>query len=204
MSQRSTECRLAGACPEEPLSKSLTTRCRPGQRRRLHPSTACGFLVRKPQYTWMTDCSVAGKFGSPHSLSRSSVRPAPSKCIGLHAAALSPSVSHTVRLKRVDVRESVFVECTAGVIGAPVWRCMSCEPGSRFADRHDPVGELAGASGGAGGRAASKSGMSGLTCGDGRQWAQVRPLGLPCGSLPAGSALVPRPGQRDLAVRCPG
>jgi hypothetical protein len=53
-------------------------------------------------------------------------------------------------------------------------------------------------------RAASKSGMPGLTCGDGRQWAQVRPLGLPCGSLPAGSALVPRPGQSDLAVRCAG
>ena len=45
--------------------------------------------------------------------------------------------------------------------------------------------------------------MPGLTCGDGRQWAQVRPLGLPCGSLLAGSALVLRPGQSDLAVRVP-
>src|SRR4051795_13235638 len=34
MSQRSVECRLAGACSEELRSKSLTTRCRPGQRRR--------------------------------------------------------------------------------------------------------------------------------------------------------------------------
>jgi transposase len=53
-------------------------------------------------------------------------------------------------------------------------------------------------------RAASKSGMPDLTCGDGRQWAQVRPLGLPCGFLPAGSALVLRPGQSDLAVRRAG
>src|SRR4051794_5611270 len=50
MSQRSVECRLAGACSEELRSKSLTTRCRPGQRRRQHPSTGRGFLVRKPQY----------------------------------------------------------------------------------------------------------------------------------------------------------
>src|SRR3954454_13156970 len=48
MSRRSVECRLAGACSEEPRSKSLTTRWRPGQRRRPHPSTGCGFLVRKP------------------------------------------------------------------------------------------------------------------------------------------------------------
>src|SRR4051812_35609064 len=50
MSRRSVECRLAGACSEEPRSKPLTTRWRPGQRRRSHPSTGCGFLVRKPQF----------------------------------------------------------------------------------------------------------------------------------------------------------
>jgi len=69
------------------------------------------------------------------------------------------------------------------------WKQVSGSPGAGLPD---------------GVRAASKSGMPGLTCGDGRQWAQVRPLGLPCGSLPAGSALVPRPGRSDLAVRCAG
>src|SRR3954466_12072489 len=44
------ECRLSGACAEEPRPKSLTTRSSPDQRRRPHPSTGCGFLVRKPQY----------------------------------------------------------------------------------------------------------------------------------------------------------
>src|SRR3954454_642320 len=46
------ECRLSGACAEEPRPKSLTTRSSPDQRRRPHPSTGCGFLVRKPQYGW--------------------------------------------------------------------------------------------------------------------------------------------------------
>src|SRR4051812_11399831 len=40
------ECRLSGACAEEPRPKSLTTRSSPDQRRRPHPSTGCGFLVR--------------------------------------------------------------------------------------------------------------------------------------------------------------
>src|SRR3954469_10687085 len=44
------ECRLSGACAEEPRPKSLTTRSSPDQRRRLHPSTGCGLLVRKPHY----------------------------------------------------------------------------------------------------------------------------------------------------------
>src|SRR3954466_13722664 len=44
------ECRLSGACAEEPRPKSLTTRSSPDQRRRPHPSTGCGFLVRKPHY----------------------------------------------------------------------------------------------------------------------------------------------------------
>src|SRR4051794_25834362 len=43
------ECRLSGACAEEPRPKSLTTRSSPDQRRRPHPSTGCGLLVRKPQ-----------------------------------------------------------------------------------------------------------------------------------------------------------
>src|SRR3954469_5641813 len=43
-----SECRLSGACAEEPRPKSLTTRCSPDQRRRPHPSTGCGLLVRKP------------------------------------------------------------------------------------------------------------------------------------------------------------
>src|SRR3954471_21641700 len=55
ISRWSVECRLAGACAEEPRSKSLTTRCRPGQRRRPHPRTDCGCLVRKPQ--WVHHCS---------------------------------------------------------------------------------------------------------------------------------------------------
>ncbi len=48
-SRPSAECLLAGACSEEPRWKSLTTRCRPGQRGRPQPSTGYGFLVRKPQ-----------------------------------------------------------------------------------------------------------------------------------------------------------
>src|SRR4051794_21445922 len=44
------ECRLLGACAEEPRPKSLTTRSSPDQRRRPHPSTGCGFLVRKPHW----------------------------------------------------------------------------------------------------------------------------------------------------------
>src|SRR3954470_22616999 len=44
------ECRLSGACAEEPRPKSLTTRSSPDQRRRPHPSTGCEFLVRKPHY----------------------------------------------------------------------------------------------------------------------------------------------------------
>src|SRR5947209_16841290 len=46
----SVECRLAGACAEEPRPKSLTVRCGPDQRRRPHRSTGCGLLVRKPHY----------------------------------------------------------------------------------------------------------------------------------------------------------
>src|SRR3954453_3884404 len=42
------ECRLSGACAEEPRPTSLTTRSSPDQRRRPHPSTGCGLLVRKP------------------------------------------------------------------------------------------------------------------------------------------------------------
>src|SRR3954463_15162092 len=47
------ECRLSGACAEEPRPKSLTTRSSPDQRRRPHPSTGCGFLVRKPHYVFI-------------------------------------------------------------------------------------------------------------------------------------------------------
>ena len=39
VSRPSAECLLAGACSEGPRWKSLTTRCRPGQRRRSQPST---------------------------------------------------------------------------------------------------------------------------------------------------------------------
>src|SRR4051794_11239858 len=39
VSRPSAECLLPGACPEGPRWKSLTTRCRPGQRRRSQPST---------------------------------------------------------------------------------------------------------------------------------------------------------------------
>jgi hypothetical protein len=38
-SRPSVECLLGGACSEGPRWKSLTTRCRPGQRRRSQPST---------------------------------------------------------------------------------------------------------------------------------------------------------------------
>ncbi len=38
VSRPSAECLLAGACSEGPRWKSLTTRCRPGQRRRSQPS----------------------------------------------------------------------------------------------------------------------------------------------------------------------
>ncbi len=48
VSRPSAECLLAGACSEGPRWKSLTTRCRPGQRRLPQPSTGRGFLVRKP------------------------------------------------------------------------------------------------------------------------------------------------------------
>src|SRR4051812_617877 len=44
------ECRPPGASAEEPRPKSLTTRSSPDQRRRPHPSTGCGLLVRKPQF----------------------------------------------------------------------------------------------------------------------------------------------------------
>src|SRR3954447_3240831 len=49
------ECRLSGACAEEPRPKSLTTRSSPDQRRRPHRSTGCGLLVRKPQCLWLHD-----------------------------------------------------------------------------------------------------------------------------------------------------
>src|SRR3954447_22315861 len=39
VSRPSAECLLAGACSDGPRSKSLTTRCRLGQRRRSRPST---------------------------------------------------------------------------------------------------------------------------------------------------------------------
>jgi hypothetical protein len=39
VSRPSAECLLAGACSEGPRWQSLTTRCRPGQRRRSQPST---------------------------------------------------------------------------------------------------------------------------------------------------------------------
>ncbi len=48
MCQQSIECLLEGASADGPRSKSLTTRCRPDQRRRPHPSTGCESLVGIP------------------------------------------------------------------------------------------------------------------------------------------------------------
>src|SRR3954463_11949020 len=56
------ECRLSGACAEEPRPTSLTTRSSPDQRRRPHPSTGCGLLVRKPQ--WVLDADIEACFDS--------------------------------------------------------------------------------------------------------------------------------------------
>src|SRR3954449_13440749 len=44
VSRPSAECLLAAACSEGPRWKSLTTRCRPGQRRRPQPSTGTDSL----------------------------------------------------------------------------------------------------------------------------------------------------------------